>query len=185
MQLSSASDFVVEPVPVDGMKNRLIRCKLHLSWKCHKWQHSNKKGCPACVGLKKTLAPAKKERDMVFVPSEIRKKIDGMIECKLKISPVCHHWQWDTQRGCPACRDYTPDDNETVLPYRQHEVLCMVAIGKTVKEIGLELKVSCKTIEYHIAQLRARLRIPNNIMLVHYALAKGYIDNCFLESESA
>ena len=61
------------------------------------------------------------------------------------------------------------------LTSRQREILQLLAEGQTTKAIALVLKLSDKTVEYHRAQLMARLDIFNLPGLVRFALRNGLI----------
>jgi len=61
------------------------------------------------------------------------------------------------------------------LTDRQREVLQLIAEGETTKGIALLLKISCKTVEYHRAQLMERLNIFDLAGLVRFAMRTGVI----------
>jgi DNA-binding NarL/FixJ family response regulator len=61
------------------------------------------------------------------------------------------------------------------LTGRQREILQLIAEGQTTKGIGLILKVSPKTVEYHRARLMRRLNIHDIPGLVRLALSSGLI----------
>ena len=61
------------------------------------------------------------------------------------------------------------------LTSRQLEILQLLAEGQTTMAIGLVLKVSDKTVEYHRAKLMARLNIFDIPGLVRFALRNGVI----------
>ncbi len=61
------------------------------------------------------------------------------------------------------------------LTARQREILQLIAEGQTTKAIGLILKVSPKTVEYHRAKLMERLNIFDIPGLVRFALQSGLI----------
>ncbi len=61
------------------------------------------------------------------------------------------------------------------LTGRQREILQLIAEGQTTKAIGLILKVSPKTVEYHRATLMERLNIFDIPGLVRFALQSGLI----------
>jgi len=61
------------------------------------------------------------------------------------------------------------------LTSRQREILQLLAEGQTTKAIGLVLKVSDKTVEYHRAKLMARLKIFDIPGLVRFALRTGLV----------
>ncbi len=62
-----------------------------------------------------------------------------------------------------------------VLTARQTEVLRLVALGRSSKEIARELELSIKTVETHRAQIMARLDIREVAGLVRYAIRSGLI----------
>ena len=61
------------------------------------------------------------------------------------------------------------------LTARQREILQLIAEGQTTKGIGLILKVSPKTVEYHRAKLMQSLNIFDVPGLVRFALRAGLI----------
>jgi DNA-binding NarL/FixJ family response regulator len=65
-----------------------------------------------------------------------------------------------------------PGDN---LSARQRQVLQLIAEGKTVKQVALELGISVKTVETHRSQLMDRLNIHDVAGLVRYAIKMGLV----------
>lgn len=65
------------------------------------------------------------------------------------------------------------------LTARQREILQLIAEGQTTKSIGLILKVSPKTVEYHRAKLMDALNIHDIPGLVRLALGAGLIARDF------
>ena len=61
------------------------------------------------------------------------------------------------------------------LTSRQREILQLLAEGQTTKAIGLILKISDKTVEYHRVKLMAGLRIFDLPGLVRFAMRAGLI----------
>ena len=61
------------------------------------------------------------------------------------------------------------------LTTRQREVLQLTAEGKTVKEIGLLLRISPKTVEFHKSAVMDQLGLRNTADLTRYALTHGII----------
>lgn len=61
------------------------------------------------------------------------------------------------------------------LTTRQREVLQLTAEGKTVKEIGVLLRISPKTVEFHKAAVMDQLGLRNTADLTRYALTHGII----------
>jgi DNA-binding NarL/FixJ family response regulator len=64
---------------------------------------------------------------------------------------------------------------DTLSP-RQREVLRLIALGRTTKQIAQELGISVKTVETHRAQLMERLSIRDVAGLVRYAILVGLIE---------
>lgn len=63
-----------------------------------------------------------------------------------------------------------------ILTPRQHEVLRLLAEGKSVKEIAFSLTLSIKTIETYRAQIMARLNVRDLAGLVRYAVRNGLVE---------
>jgi len=61
------------------------------------------------------------------------------------------------------------------LTKREHEILKMLAEGKSVKQIATAFDLSVKTIEAHKFNLMRKLDIHNKAQLVHYAIRKKII----------
>ena len=62
-----------------------------------------------------------------------------------------------------------------VLTARQREVLRLIAVGKSTKEIAFLLNLSVKTVETHRSQIMERLGIRDLAGLVRYALRTGLV----------
>jgi DNA-binding NarL/FixJ family response regulator len=62
------------------------------------------------------------------------------------------------------------------LTARQIEVLKLLALGRSTKEIAFELQLSPKTVETHRAQIMERLGVRDLASLVRYAIRNGLID---------
>jgi two-component system response regulator NreC len=61
------------------------------------------------------------------------------------------------------------------LTAREQEVMTLLAEGRTVREVALELSLSIKTIEAHKLNLMRKLDIHNRASLVDYAVRVGLI----------
>ena len=72
----------------------------------------------------------------------------------------------DARRGQEPLRTLTD---------REREILCLVAVGKTSKEISQLLNVSQNTVETHRARCMTKLGVHNTAELVLYALRKGLV----------
>jgi DNA-binding NarL/FixJ family response regulator len=70
------------------------------------------------------------------------------------------------------------DGNAQRLPHervsrREYEVLCMIGLGKSVKQIATELGVSPKTVSTHRARLLRKMRLKTSAELIRYVLQYG------------
>lgn len=70
----------------------------------------------------------------------------------------------------------TKRDLLATLSPRQREVLCLIAEGRTTKQIAQVLDISVKTVETHRSQLMERLNIHDVAGLVRYAIIVGLIE---------
>jgi len=57
-----------------------------------------------------------------------------------------------------------------ILSDREYQVLCMIASGKSVKQIANELLLSAKTISTYRSRLLRKMNMNNNIELTRYAI---------------
>ncbi len=69
--------------------------------------------------------------------------------------------------------DAPPHD---ALSDRELQVLCMIASGKTVSQIGLELSLSVKTISTHRVRLLKKMNLKTNAELTHYAIKNRLVE---------
>jgi len=63
-----------------------------------------------------------------------------------------------------------------VLSDREYQVLCLIASGKTVSEIGAELALSVKTISTYRVRILEKLRMKNNAEITRYANKERLVD---------
>ncbi len=62
------------------------------------------------------------------------------------------------------------------LSDREHQVLCMIASGKTVMEIAQELALSEKTISTYRSRVLEKMKMKNNAELTYYAIKNQLVD---------
>lgn len=62
------------------------------------------------------------------------------------------------------------------LSNREYQVACMIASGKTVKEIAGELYLSIKTISTYRTRVLNKMKMKLNAELIHYAIKNRLID---------
>ncbi|MDH3973448.1 MAG: response regulator transcription factor [Deltaproteobacteria bacterium] len=61
------------------------------------------------------------------------------------------------------------------LSDREYQVMCMIASGKSVSHIALELSLSVKTISAYRARMLTKMKMKNNAELTHYAIREGLV----------
>ncbi len=62
------------------------------------------------------------------------------------------------------------------LSDREYEVMCMIASGKTVKEIAAELSLSVKTISTYRSRILEKMNMKNNAQLTHYTIQNRLVN---------
>jgi DNA-binding NarL/FixJ family response regulator len=67
-----------------------------------------------------------------------------------------------------------PDD-QVVLTAREHEVIQLLAEGKSNKEVADRLNISTRTAEGHRAEIMKRLKIGSLAELIRYAVRNGIV----------
>jgi DNA-binding CsgD family transcriptional regulator len=60
---------------------------------------------------------------------------------------------------------------------QEHRVIALLADGKSSKEIASILGISVTTVDTHRVNLYRRMGFPSIVDVVHWALAKGLIQN--------
>ena len=68
------------------------------------------------------------------------------------------------------------EDDSPVLSPRETDVLRLMALGHTNREIGEHLSLSVRTVETHRAHIQQKLGLSSRPDLTRYALAHGLID---------
>lgn len=79
-----------------------------------------------------------------------------------------------------ALAEHISDEREAVphesLSDREYQTLTMIASGKAVGDIAVELNLSVKTVSMYRARLLEKMNLRNNSELTHYAIRNGLID---------
>jgi DNA-binding NarL/FixJ family response regulator len=70
----------------------------------------------------------------------------------------------------------TPTASQELLSAREFQVLCLVAKGKTLKEIGTQLFLSEKTVATYRARIAKKMRLGTNVELARYAMRHKLVD---------
>lgn len=70
--------------------------------------------------------------------------------------------------------DLQKPQHET-LSDREFQVLCMIAAGKTLTQIGEDLGLSVKTVSTHRTRMLKKMHLKSNAELIHYAIRYGLV----------
>jgi DNA-binding NarL/FixJ family response regulator len=62
------------------------------------------------------------------------------------------------------------------LSDREYQVMCMIASGKTLKEIADELSLSIKTISTYRSRILEKMNMKTNAELTHYTIKNRLVD---------
>jgi DNA-binding NarL/FixJ family response regulator len=77
------------------------------------------------------------------------------------------------ERAAAALDGQAPRLPHERVSRREYEVLCMIGLGKSVKQIAIELGVSPKTVSTHRARLLRKMRLKTSAELIRYVLQYG------------
>lgn len=77
------------------------------------------------------------------------------------------------ERAAAALDDGAPRLPHERVSRREYEVLCMIGLGKSVKQIATELGVSPKTVSTHRARLLRKMHLKTSAELIRYVLQYG------------
>jgi two-component system, NarL family, response regulator NreC len=70
-----------------------------------------------------------------------------------------------------GARDSTP----TPISERESEVLRLIAVGHSNKEVAAQLKISVKTVEVHKANAMKKLGLAGRVDLIRYGVLQGWL----------
>ena len=62
------------------------------------------------------------------------------------------------------------------LSDREYQTMTMIASGKCVSDIAIELNLSVKTVSMYRARLLQKMKLKNNAELMHYAMKNKLVD---------
>ena len=102
--------------------------------------------------------------------SELNKAISEVVQGRSYLTPLLVSEQnkgWLFRSADEAIRRL-----QSLTP-RQREVLHLIAEGKSIKAIALDLNISAKTVEFHKTKIMERLDLHTTAQLTRYAVAHG------------
>lgn len=65
---------------------------------------------------------------------------------------------------------------EPHLTFREHQILELVAVGWSAKEIAIEIDIAPRTVERHIENIRLKLNARNRAHLITQAMLFGLLN---------
>lgn len=74
-----------------------------------------------------------------------------------------------------ALQTDTAGDAPTNLSQREFQVLCLLASGRTVKQLAVELSLSIKTVSTYRTRLLEKLQLRTTSELIRYAVLHGLV----------
>ena len=77
-----------------------------------------------------------------------------------------------TSRGTAGA---TPGNGRHELTPRQRDVLRLLADGFSMREAGLVLNITPRTVAFHKYQMMAQLGLTSNAALIQYAVKQGIV----------
>ncbi len=101
---------------------------------------------------------------------QLLKAVDKVISGSTYLSPAMS----DTLTTS-LYRNRTSQDHKK-LSKREYEVLIRLGNGSTITEIAAELGLSVKTISTYRKRILEKMRLENNVQLVHYAIRAGLVE---------
>jgi DNA-binding NarL/FixJ family response regulator len=104
-------------------------------------------------------------------PDELRAAIKKVIQGGRYVSNSLSE-RLSTELNRPRRR---ADTLHGTLSDREYQVLCMLASGKTVKDISVELDLSDKTISTYRARILAKMHMNTTAQLINYAIKEELV----------
>ncbi|HMK44026.1 MAG TPA: response regulator transcription factor [Dissulfurispiraceae bacterium] len=98
------------------------------------------------------------------VPDELTTAVRQVVQGRKYISPSL------AERLALNLEEDTKQEPHELLSDREYQVMCMLATGKTLTEIGDSLSISVKTVSTYRSRILEKMRLKNNAELTSYAL---------------
>lgn len=102
-------------------------------------------------------------------PDELSQAIAAALEGGTFVSPALAGEVFRAMNGGAA----RPADPVAQLTVRQRDILRLLADGLSAKEIGKQLDISPRTVEFHKYQMMESLGVRTSAELIHFAIRQG------------
>jgi DNA-binding NarL/FixJ family response regulator len=103
---------------------------------------------------------------------ELISAIRAALEGRTHVSPQLAGEVLEAMKHGPG----QPGDPTGSLTPRQREVLQLLAMGRSAKEIASALSISTRTVEFHKYQMMETLGLHTTAELVHFAIKQGLVE---------
>jgi DNA-binding NarL/FixJ family response regulator len=104
-------------------------------------------------------------------PQELITAIREALQGRTYVTPLIAGELINSYKDCRL----RPEGASASLSPRQHEVLQLLAKGKSSKEIGVLLNISTRTAEFHKYRMMEQLKIKTSAELVQFAVRHGLV----------
>ena len=102
-------------------------------------------------------------------PEELQVAVGQILQGRKYLSPYCSEMLLSEL----ISEKLTGETPHLTLSNREYHVACLIAAGKPLKEIALELALSDKTISTYRTRILAKMRMKTNAELITYAVKHG------------
>ena len=102
-------------------------------------------------------------------------KDDALNAVVQAVRAVAAGGRWVSPAVLPALLRPPADADAEALTPREHEVLALVAGGRTSKEIGAALGIGTRTAEFHVKNLLAKMGARTRAEALHHAHQRGIL----------
>ena len=103
-------------------------------------------------------------------PDELVRAVKKMVSGGKYISPAL------AEKLADSLHEGFEQPRHEKLSNREYQVTCMIASGRTLKDIGEELYLSVKTVRTYRQRIMEKMKFRSNAELIHYAIKKRLVD---------
>lgn len=104
-------------------------------------------------------------------PEELQVAVGNILHGKKYISPYCS----EILLSELSSEKVTGESPHMTLSDREYHVACLIAAGKPLKEIALELVLSDKTISTYRSRILTKMNMKTNAELINYAIKHNMV----------
>ena len=105
-------------------------------------------------------------------PEELQIAVNKILNGRQYISSYCSEMLLSELRN----KKVTRESPHMILSNREYHVACLIASGKSLKEIALELVLSDKTISTYRSRILNKMNLKTNAELINYAIKHNMVN---------